>query len=89
MFDLKINNEKCTGCRACEIACSYHHEKTFNLKLASLYIHRVERDGNIAILLYKDLAEKERGKRFPCDQCVGEAEPLCVKYCVPAAITVA
>ena len=88
MSNLQVNSEKCTGCRACEFACSYHHGKIFNPKLASLHIHRAEREGNVTILLYTDLTEKERGKRFPCDQCASEIEPLCAKYCAPGAIRV-
>ena len=87
MSNLMVNNEKCTGCKACEIACSYHHGKIFNPKLASLHIHHAEREGRMSILLYGDLTEKERQKRFPCDQCAGETEPMCVKYCAPGAIT--
>ena len=89
MFKLKVNNEKCTGCRACEVACSYHQGKVFNPKLASLHIRRDERVGRMSIILYGDLTQKERQKRFPCDWCVGELEPLCVKYCAPGAITLA
>jgi len=89
VFNLKVNSEKCTGCRACEFACSYHHGKIFNPKLASLHINRAEREGRMSILLYNDLTEKEREKRFPCNQCAGEPEPMCVKYCAPSAITVA
>lgn len=89
MSNLQVRNEKCTGCRACEFACSYHHGKTFNPKLASLHIRRAEREGNVTILLYTDLTEKEREKRFLCDRCASEIEPVCVKYCAPGAITVA
>jgi len=86
MFNLSVDNEKCTGCRACELACSYHHGKTFNPALASLRIHRMERDGKIEILLYNDLTDEERGIRFPCDKCTNEPEPVCIKYCAPSAI---
>ena len=89
MFNLIADSAKCTGCRACEIACSYHHGKLFSFRLASLRIQRVEREGKISILLYEDLTKKERGKRFPCDLCADEPVPMCVKYCVPGAITVA
>ncbi|MBW2311239.1 MAG: 4Fe-4S binding protein [Deltaproteobacteria bacterium] len=87
MSYLRVHSEKCTGCRACEFACSYHHRKIFNPRLASLYIHRDEREGKIAIVLYSHLSEEERRKRFTCDQCQGEGEPLCVTYCVAGAIT--
>jgi len=89
MFNLRVDSEKCTGCRACEAACSYHHGKIFSPKVASLWVHRMDKEGKMEITLYKNLTKEERKKRFPCDQCVGEPEPLCVKYCVVRAITVA
>lgn len=88
MFNLEVNSEKCTGCRACELACSYHHGKIFNPRLASLHVHRVEKEGKISIIFYKDLPGEEKRKRFPCDGCVDKPEPQCVKYCVPGALTV-
>ncbi|UCE35790.1 MAG: 4Fe-4S binding protein [Deltaproteobacteria bacterium] len=30
-----IWTEKCTGCRSCEIACSYHHRRVFSRKFAN------------------------------------------------------
>ncbi len=87
MAKLIVHNEKCTGCRACEIACSYHHQKKFNPRLASLQVHRMEKAGRMSVLLYQDLVGEEKRGRVPCDQCVEEPEPLCVKYCAPGAIT--
>jgi len=89
MYSLRVSSDKCTGCKACEAACSYHHGKIFNPKVASLWIHRADKEGKIHVTLYKDLTGEGKKNRFPCDQCVGEPEPLCVKYCVVGAITVA
>lgn len=89
MFHLRVNSDKCTGCRACEFACSYHHRKIFDPKLASLHVRRAEREGEISIILYKALTEAEKRQRLPCDHCAGEPEPLCVKYCVAGALTAA
>ena len=87
MSHVKINHGKCTGCKACEFACSYHHRKVFNPKLASLHIRLTERGETISIILFKDLTEAEKRKRIPCDRCTGEPEPLCVTYCIFGAIT--
>ena len=87
MYHININQEKCTGCKACEFACSYHHRKVFNPKLASLHIRLTERGETISIILFKYLTEAEKRKRIPCDQCKSEPEPLCVTYCVFGAIT--
>ena len=83
LFELGIFNEKCTGCRACEFACSFHHKQVFSRKFASLEVCRLERGREISIIRYME-AEKEH---FACDYCEGEVEPLCVKYCVVEAIT--
>ena len=89
MSHININHEKCTGCKACEFACSYHHRKVFNPKLASLHIRRTERGETISIILYKNLTGAEKRKRIPCDHCTGEPKPLCVTYCVFGAIRAA
>jgi Fe-S-cluster-containing dehydrogenase component len=86
MIYLSVHNEKCTGCRACEFACSYHHRKVFNPRLSSLHIHRNEREGTISIITWNHLTKEEKKQRLPCDRCLGEPEPLCVKYCVTGAI---
>lgn len=88
MSYLKVDNEKCTGCRACEVACSYHHERIFSPRIASLEIRREEKELEISIIFYKDMSSEERVKRFPCDHCKGETLPWCVKYCPVQAITV-
>jgi Fe-S-cluster-containing dehydrogenase component len=85
---LKVDYENCVGCRACEVACSYHHEKIFSPRIASLEIRREENQVGVSIIFYEGMASEERVKRFPCDHCKGEALPLCVKYCPVQAITV-
>ena len=89
MSNLRVHSEKCTGCKACEAACSYHHGKIFSPKVASLWVHRADKEGKMYVTLYEDLTEEGKKKRFPCDRCVGETEPLCTKYCVVGAIIVA
>jgi len=86
MIYLSIHEEKCTGCRACEFACSYHHRRLFNPRLASLHILRNEREGTISIVPWNNLTQKEKEQRLPCDGCHGEPEPLCVKFCFTGAI---
>jgi len=89
MVMLKVSNEKCTGCRACEVACSYHHQEgIFNPRAVSLQVHRSEKEGKFSIILYSDMPEEKRQGRFHCDLCEGEPEPVCVKYCQPNAIAI-
>jgi len=40
---IKIDTIKCTGCRICEYACSYHHDGDFSAIGSSLMLHRAEK----------------------------------------------
>ncbi len=42
---LTIDPEKCTGCRICEVVCSFYHEKEFNPRRARLAILKNEMEG--------------------------------------------
>jgi Fe-S-cluster-containing hydrogenase component 2 len=42
---LFVDQEKCTGCRLCEIACSLHHEKVSNPSLSRIHIVKWENSG--------------------------------------------
>jgi len=79
-----IHQEKCTGCRLCELVCAYHHEKIFSRKISSISVRRLERRGEFEITIY----EKGKNGRFACDLCTGEKQPLCVKFCLPGALGV-
>ena len=37
---LVVDQEKCTGCRRCELACSFRHFKTYSLARARLHVVR-------------------------------------------------
>jgi Fe-S-cluster-containing dehydrogenase component len=83
---INIDAQKCTGCRACEIACSYHHKHVFNPRIASLEIRISEKWPSISVLLYEDMTNENRKKRIPCDFCKNEQIALCMKYCPVGAI---
>jgi Fe-S-cluster-containing hydrogenase component 2 len=76
---LILETKNCTGCRACEIACSFHHKTVFSQSLSSIQIHELpQRKGfNLSFFL------KPKGKHLSCDGCVGLKVPFCVKYCNP------
>jgi Fe-S-cluster-containing hydrogenase component 2 len=42
---LVIDPEKCTGCRTCELACSFKHEKEFNPAKSRIHILKWEEAG--------------------------------------------
>jgi len=72
-----IHNDRCTGCRACEMACSYHFSKLFNRKLSAVEVKRNEEEGIFEVIIHKESV----AKRNACDLCKDEKIPLCVKYC--------
>ena len=67
---------RCTGCRACELACSFHHTGAFQPDGASLRIERDDVEGRVFLQL--DVS---------CDRCPAENLPLCVRFCAPRALT--
>ena len=42
---LIIRPEKCTGCRICELVCSFHHNRNFNPKRARIMVLRNSEEG--------------------------------------------
>lgn len=84
MTELIIRSEVCSGCRACEMACSFHHTSTFGRENSSIQVNRNEREGKFEIVLH----ESDGGERPACDGCVEEEEPACVKFCPINAIMV-
>jgi len=72
---MNILSKDCVGCRACELACSFHHKGVFNPEVSSIKSEFLSDIFEITVLAQTD------GIRFGCDGCKGEDEKLCVKYC--------
>lgn len=70
-----INTELCSGCRICELACSFHRKGVFSPELSSITISSNNRT-----------CEIEWSISSTCDSCGNEASPLCVKYCMHGAL---
>jgi Fe-S-cluster-containing hydrogenase component 2 len=67
--------EECTGCRACELACSYHHRKIFAPNKASVHIEKDERDEEFGITIHR-----APGEGRPACNCP-EDDLFCLNYC--------
>lgn len=75
LLKIVIDNGACYGCRICELACSFHHERVFSPELSSIRVSTNNRTGEI-----------EWSVSSTCDSCKGEAQPLCFEYCVYGAL---
>ena len=68
---ISLDLEKCTGCRACELACSLNNEKQCNPEKARIRAIRTEDDGRIYTI------------PIICQQC--EQAP-CQRFCPSKAL---
>ena len=66
----------CTGCRLCELACSFHHQGVFSPELSSIKVTKNNRTAEIKVVI--DAA---------CELCRGEEELQCVKSCCFGALS--
>lgn len=51
---LEIIPEKCTGCRICEIACTYHRDREISPVSSSILLHRNERKNYFGVVLKRE-----------------------------------
>ena len=75
---IEIKSDLCTACRACELACHFHHKSSMGTSCSSIDIQLNADNGDLNI-----------GIDNTCDSCMGEDEPLCVAFCILGALTVA
>lgn len=66
---------KCTGCRSCELACSYYHQKVFSPNIASIQIQRQENVGKFTIFVYPE----DYFAHLSCN--CDEGKEFCLNYC--------
>lgn len=67
--------EACTGCRMCELVCSFHHRQVFSPELSSIRISRNNRTAEIGLLIDDS-----------CDLCRGEEIMRCIESCCFGAL---
>jgi Fe-S-cluster-containing dehydrogenase component len=68
--NITIDAKKCNGCRTCELACSFHHTKTFDPIKSSIDVCRNDGEGTVEVSLIAS-----------CDGCPEEDAPFCVRFC--------
>jgi len=67
--------EVCTGCRMCELVCSFHHKQVFSPELSSIRVSRNNRTAEIGLSINNT-----------CDLCQGEEQLQCIKSCCFGAL---
>lgn len=77
-----IDPALCTGCMACELACSFHHLTSYAPARSSIEVIRNEKTGEAKITVYSS----NQNDHIACDSCKNEKEKMCVKYCVRRVI---
>jgi len=70
---LIIDEKKCVGCRACELACSFSQNKEFCPENSNIRIYFTD-EGNLEINILKNC------------HCLNKEMPLCVEFCPTKAI---
>jgi Fe-S-cluster-containing hydrogenase component 2 len=86
-----LDAELCTGCRACELACSFEKEGVFSPAKSRIHVVKIDEEGvdvpvgcepcSFGAIQYDDV----NGRYFKCDLCSGE--PECIKWCFTGAIS--
>ena len=74
---LEIDISLCTGCRACELACSFYCVGACDPAISKIKITRDNETGEILC----DLP-------LSCPECSFETKPLCVSSCGTHALTI-
>jgi len=71
---ISFDKNRCTACGLCELACSFHHFKSFLPDKASISVC-MDRKGRLEITTLPT-----------CDLCKNEEMPMCVEFCPTGAV---
>ncbi|MDW7674239.1 MAG: hypothetical protein SCK28_06875 [Bacillota bacterium] len=82
----QIDNNKCRGCRRCEMACSWTGSGATNPRMAGIKIKKIEEEGKDYPMLSQTCYDDFCGKEHLKDR--GKKIPLCVSTCIFGAITI-
>ena len=81
---ISIEIEKCTGCKVCELVCSFKHHGEFNPTLSRIHPHVFWKEQiSVPVISNRLVTYKENNLR--CDLCGGD--PECVKFCTKGALS--
>lgn len=83
--NIVINEEKCRGCRRCEVACSWTEDGYSNPRLAGIKVMRLEDKGKDFPTITQQCLEKFCGKLHPWQPRDSEV-PRCVATCLFGAL---
>lgn len=72
---MKFEMPSCTGCKTCQMVCSFKHTGVFNPSIAAISILEKEDDPGFLV----SLRELPKGGKLACVGCLE-----CISYC-PAA----
>jgi Fe-S-cluster-containing hydrogenase component 2 len=96
---IRVDGEKCAGCRVCEMVCSFHHEKKFNPQLSRVrvikddkygldypvFCHQCESCPSLSVCSFGALNRSENGViQVDDEKCTGCG--VCVDSCLFQAI---
>jgi len=74
---LEINTSLCSGCRACELACSFCLKGVCDPAVSKIRIIRDNATGEVFCEI-----------PLSCPQCSFEVQPCCVSFCGIGALTI-
>lgn len=73
---LIVNTELCTGCRICELVCSFNRTGVFKPSESGIRVYRNNTEGSIE-------AEIESH----CNLCESKRVPVCIQFCPSKALS--
>lgn len=74
------NPDACTGCLRCELACAYHHTRSYSRSHSSIIIDKDILNPNKGTTI--KICQEPQNQHSVCDLCKDETGlPLCILFC--------
>jgi Fe-S oxidoreductase len=71
-MDMPVEMPSCTGCKTCEMACSFKHKQEFNPKLSAIAVVPNDKKAGYLILINRE----DPNRAIDCTGCLE-----CLKLC--------